>query len=55
MRIRNYPVPLSMTTAGREVAESMRGGKEIEAVEEAAVTDLRQRSDRGFRMVDHGR
>ena len=48
-------MPLSMTTAGREVAESMREGKEIEAVAVVTVTDLRQRSDRWFRVIDHGR
>jgi hypothetical protein len=45
-------VPLSMTTAGREVAGSIRmGKKEVSQLE----VDLRQRSKRALRAEDHRR
>lgn len=47
-----YPVPLSITTAGREVAGSMSiKEKEISALK----ADLWLRSERLFRAEDHGR
>lgn len=47
-----YPVPLSITTAGREVAGSMRiREKEMSALK----ADLWLRSERLFRAEDHGR
>jgi hypothetical protein len=52
--IKAYPVPLSMTTAGREVAGSMRMREEVSLLEVVGV-DLRLRSKRAFRAEDHGR
>lgn len=45
--IEAYPVPLSMTTAGREVAGSIRMRKK--------EVDLRLRSKRALRAEDHRR
>ena len=50
-------MPLSMTTAGREVAGSMRERRRESGRRERAktVVDLRLRSKEGFKGADHGR
>jgi hypothetical protein len=53
--IKAYPVPLSMTTAGREVAGSMRMREEEVSLLEVVEVDLQLRSKRAFRAEDHGR
>lgn len=45
-------MPLSMTTAGREVAGSMRERGESSFT--VVVVDLRLRSKEGFKGDDHG-
>lgn len=64
---RIYPVPLSITTAGREVGSIANREKEKDEKEIAScrrsdnscasvsVVDLRQRSNKGFKANEHDR